>query len=107
MNETPQLGQFLEPHEHRRDAIHIAIAPITAAEMLTPGQHVGLVQAGNTELAGPCAQPIGIVDPFLPTAVAPGQRCWLFLYPGSIVGLRHVWSHPAFTAAANHREKRT
>jgi hypothetical protein len=58
------------------------------------------VQEGNPELAGPCDQPIGVVDPFLVKPVEPGQRFWLFLYPGSITGLRHVWSHPAFAAVA-------
>jgi hypothetical protein len=100
MNEGPQLGRLIEDGERRRDAIHIAIAPVTAADRLTPAQHVGLVHAGNVELVGPCDHNIGIVDPFLAEDVEPGQRFWLFLYPGTITGLRHVWTHPAFTAAA-------
>ena len=100
MENGPQLGQLIESGERRRDAIHIAVAPVTAATRLAPGQHVGLVQEGNLELVGPCDNNIGIVDPFLEEEIEPGQRFWLFLYPGTITGLRHVWGHPAFKAVA-------
>jgi hypothetical protein len=100
MEQQPQLGQLIDNGDRRRDAIHIAVAPVTAAERLSPGQHVGLIEQGNLELVGPSECSIGVVDPFLMREVEPGQRFWLFLYPGTITGLRHVWTHPAFTAAA-------
>lgn len=93
MSESLGLGKLITTEQHR-DAIHIAVAPVTAAAHLQPGQHVGLDAKGEA-----CAlkvQPIGIVDPFLQGAVAKGQRFWLFLYPGSITSLRHEWTHPAF-----------
>jgi hypothetical protein len=93
MNQTtPLLGQ--PPGENdRRDAIHIAIAPVTAAGELRPGQHVGPLPDGRFGVAD---KPIGIVDPFLPGPVRDGQPFWLCLYPYTITSLRHVWTHPSF-----------
>jgi hypothetical protein len=90
---TPNLGAT-PGEDARRDAVHVAVAPMVAAERLLPGQHVGLLEDGR---AGVAEELIGIVDPFLTEAVRPGQRFWLFLYPETITSLRHVWTHPAFT----------
>jgi len=87
-----KLGSIIEGKQHR-DAIHIAVAPVVAGEALEPGAHVGLVDGKAVVLL---RSPIGIVDPFLKAAVKPGETFWLFLYPGTIKGLRHEWTHPAF-----------
>ncbi len=91
----PRLGRTITDGDRRRDAVHVAVAPVTAVERLVPGQHVGLTR-GDTEHAGPAAECIGIVDPFLTAAVEAGERFWLFLYPNTVTSLRHVWTHPAF-----------
>lgn len=79
-----------------RDAVHVAVAPMTAGHVLWPGNDVGLGADGRVYLARDGVEPIGIVDPFLREQVQEGQRFWLCLYPNTITGLRHVWTHPAF-----------
>ena len=102
----PQLGQLVPDGELRRDAIHIAVAPVTACCDLDPGDGVGLIgPPGDTELAGPVgSNNIGIVDPFLSERVKAGERFWMFLFPNTITGLRHIWTHPAFSSAVKRRK---
>lgn len=89
---TPKVGSLLDGTEGR-DAVHFALAPMTTDEWLKPGQHVGLLDKRRVSSRAPS---VGIVDPFLKEPVQPGQRFYLFLYPGTVTGLRHVWTHPAF-----------
>jgi hypothetical protein len=86
------LGQLITDQQ-QRDAIHIAVAPVIAAEAMEPGQHIQLDADGKA-----CSgkKPIGIVDPFLKKDVMPGEHFWLFMYPKTVTNLRHEWSHPAF-----------
>lgn len=102
------LGKLIEEGA-KRDAIHIAVAPVVAAANLQPGQHIAFIQEGNTELVGttgPQIGPfIGIVDPFLKEMVLKGQRFWMFLLPNTITSLRHQWTHPAFGATVDEREE--
>jgi len=97
-----KLGKLIEGDE-QRDAIHIAVAPVMAAEKLFPGERIGLVSEG---VAGTSGEMIGIVDPFLRQPVMKGEKFWMFLNPGSITSLLHVWTHPAF-AAVEGKTKRT
>lgn len=87
------LGTIIGENE-KRDAIHLAVEPVIAAEDLLPGQDVGRVNGGF----GRCVTPLGIVDPFIKGVVRKGQRFWLVVYPRQISSLRHVWTHPAFDA---------
>lgn len=94
MNSTDLgLGKLITT-EQQRDAIHVAVAPVVAAEVLYPGQHVGFLPGGQVGGAG---EHIGIVDPYLKEFVNKGGSFWLFLYPQTVTGMRHEWSHPAFS----------
>jgi len=92
------IGKTLPADENRRDAIHIPVVPVIAAEPLQPGQHVGFVIKGERKIvaARDPADCIGIIDPFLKEPVLGGSRVFLFVYPNTITSLRHVWSHPSF-----------
>jgi len=85
------VGKLIEG-EAERDAIHIAVVPVTAGTKLYPGQHVGLIR-GKADIG---TTSLGIVDPYLKSPVYDGQKFWLFLYPGTITSLRHMWTHPHF-----------
>lgn len=100
MSETI-LGQLLDD-KAQRDAIHIAVAPVTAAERLYPGDHVGFICDGI--VAKIDDKLIGIVDPFLTKPVNEGQRFYVCLYPKTVTGMRHHWSHPAFETAEPAKE---
>lgn len=99
MAEVVKLGQLVDASQ-KRDAIHIAIAPVVATERLFPSQDIGFVEDGNVEKVGACKEKpskwLGIVDPFLKGPVFPDERFLMFLYPNTITSLRHDWTHPAF-----------
>lgn len=82
-----------------RDAVHVAVAPTTntAGCPLRPGDRVDA-------RGGFAGERVGIVDPFLAEPVKPGERFYLFLFPGSVTSLRHVWTHPAFAPTLPPKE---
>jgi len=99
---TPEVGKLLKAGA-KRDAIHVAIAPVVAAEVLVPGMHVGLNEDGEATCKS--LEPIGIVDPYLKSKVQEGQMFYLFLYPNTVTSLRHEWEHPSFDGKAVAADK--
>lgn len=95
------LGMIIDANQ-KRDAIHIAVEPVVAAQKLRPGEDVGFVEGG----VGVCDDPVGIVDPFLTENVKKGEYFWLLVYPRQITSLHHVWTHPAFEAVTNRETDR-
>jgi hypothetical protein len=87
------LGTVPIPADSGRDAIHLAVEPVIAGEILLPGQHIGL-RDGKAYTSS--VEQIGIVDPFVLGNIRIGQKFWLVVYPRQITSLRHVWTHPAF-----------
>ncbi len=97
--DTQQTIGKLHRETYERDAIHVAVMPVIASQTLSPGQHIGFCEGGYQVTSDPSSpyKLIGIVDPFLPTDVQKGDRFWMVLYPNTITGLKHVWSHPAIS----------
>ncbi len=95
------LGQLPGPTA-KRDAIHIAVAPVVAGEKLKPGDRVKFAGDDGVTVAkaGAMDTVIGIIDPFLSAMpIKKGTRCYILLMPNTITSLRHEWTHPAFVAA--------
>ncbi len=93
------LGEIIAfPKGVQRDAIHVAVAPVVAAESLSPGDHVNLDSSGRAVFAER-GKGIGAVDPYLYGCAHAGETFWLFIYPKTVTGMRHEWQHPAFPSA--------
>lgn len=84
------VGRLVTDPNAGRDAIHIAIAPCIAPEVLDPGVPVDADGHSSSQRA------VGIVDPFLEQRVNPGEGFYIFLFPNTVTSLRHEWEHPAF-----------
>lgn len=102
MSDTLGIGELITTHRER-DAIHVAVVPVVAACDMNPGQKVALTPDGKVE---PSKLPIGVIDPFMSSAIPAGRVCWLFLNPGSITSLRHDWTHPAFDRNREQNESK-
>src|SRR5687767_11487654 len=101
-----KIGQLLG-EDAKRDAVHIALFPAIAGEELDAGDEVGLLfGTTNVIISYPAdygCKPMGIVDPFLGMdspdgegrwqrrRVLKGGRCYVFLHPGQVTGVRHEW----------------
>lgn len=102
MEATQDLIGKLIQESTKRDAIHIAVFPVVAALTLQPGARVGLDEEGKAN--NMTGNDIGIIDPFLTKPVRRGERCFMFMLPNTITGLRHEWTHPALDAAEAERQ---
>ncbi len=98
------MGTILPDDAGGRDAVHVAVVSAVSDVALRPGQDIGVEHVeGQRDVRAHAVsstrEGVGKVDPYLTANVKPGQRFWLYLYPRSITGLNHNWSHPAFPDA--------
>lgn len=92
------LGSIIGPNE-KRDAIHLAVEPVIAGQILLAGAHVRL--ENGVAVSAEVGEGLGIVDPFLRDVIHEGDMFWLVVYPRKISSLRHVWEHPDFPASVD------
>lgn len=95
MSDTLKLVGQLIDETAQRDAVHVAVAPVISGGNYRPGERVGFMPDGRVGIR--VDKLIGVIDPFLESSVREDERCWLFLFPGTITSLRHHWTHPAFS----------
>ena len=88
-----KLGEFIHG-DASRDAVHVAVLPVIADGSYKPGTPVGFSPGSSEEVRGAGVMLVGIIDPFLKRSVKSGERCWMFLFPNTVTGMRHCWSHP-------------
>jgi len=91
--ESPTLGQTPKVLGER-DAVHVAIIAVRAGEVLARGDKVTVENGSAIESSH---NPLGIVDPFLEDIIKEGDVFWLVLFPQSVRGMKHHWSHPSFS----------
>lgn len=90
------IGNVITTHQEK-DAIHIAIVPVVIGENMFPGTPIVLAEdfkETGRVIRAVDKLPIGVIDPFYYDEFREAQRAWLFLNPGSIISLRHEWTHP-------------
>jgi hypothetical protein len=87
-----------------RDAIHLAVEPVIAAEDIKPGENIGICGNGKAWRHG--VKMLGISDPFLKNPIKAGQMFWLIVYPRQITSLRHVREHPDFPTTSIPKESK-
>lgn len=83
-----------------KDAIHVAIVSVRAAQLLQPGQRCTMNEF-NEAVAHPKGE--GVVDPFLRHAVTRGENFQFLLDQTEVPNVRHMWDHPKISFAAPTR----
>ena len=100
-NQETILGR-MPTKTDKRDAIHVAVIPVTAAKEVNPGDRIysSFSRLDGDFIGYPAysrESGIAIVDPFLPPEpLKKGSRFWALVLPNTITGMTHHWNHPNF-----------
>lgn len=97
-----KLGEIITG-EAKRDAMHIAVVPMIAHEVLYPGQRICCTLWNRAKRAETNA--IGIVDPFLDHPVPIEAEFWVLMLPNTVTNLRHEWDHSALATPEEEAEE--
>jgi hypothetical protein len=82
------------PNTGLRDAIHVAVVSLVSHGPLSRGDKVTWHHKGvSVRLCKYDEKEIGVVNPFLDRT---GGVVWVMLYPNTVTGMKHHWSHPDF-----------
>lgn len=99
--DQPELGKLIDKPVGR-DAVHAPVFPAVCNGSLNPGDKLRIIRGkrvGDNYAVGwlpPTNKEYdAVVDPFLTDAIPPGASFYAVLRPGSVTGLRHVYTHPA------------
>lgn len=104
--ERLNIGQIITGQGQQRDAIHVAVVPMTVGATrygyLYRSERVKLQRGSIDKIVrfddenDDESKCIGIIDPYLgdDAGVREGETVWVFLKPGTITSLRHDWTHP-------------
>ena len=80
-----------------KDAVHVAIVSVRAANPIRPGQRCGINEYGEAVVSN---NGVGIADPFLRETIPAGGNFQLMLNQDEIANVRHDWDHPSFSFRA-------
>lgn len=90
-----------------RDAIHIAVFQAETHVKVLPGQPVKLSSGKRGHRVEPAErhEAVGVVDPYLRTSPEKHEKFFVFLIPGTAIGLRHEYIHPVLDSGRIETKK--
>ena len=77
-----------------KDAIHVAIVAVRAANAIEPGQRCSLNEHREAIAVRLGDKGVGIADPFRKGTILRGELFWMVLDSTEVPNVRHEWDHP-------------